>query len=63
MGTDCRGSQRIFFKGCRQAKLRLKAKFRPGTRKQQVFRRTPVAYERGWALSPDTPPIDFGCLL
>lgn len=21
-----------------------------------------MAYERGWALSPDTPPVDFGCL-
>ena len=46
--------RRCFSNGCLLGKLGLKARLRPGTRKQQGFRRTSVAYERDWALSPDT---------
>lgn len=55
MGTGCRGLLHGQFSGgCLPGRLGLKARLRPGTRKQPVFGGTPVAYERGWALLPDT---------
>lgn len=71
---ECRGSDGhglpgitgYFCGGSLTGKPWAEGQARPGTRKQQVFRRfgrTPVAYERGWALLPDTLPVDFGYLL
>lgn len=44
MGTGCRG---FFPMAASQANLGLKARLRPGTRKQQVFRGTPMVHEKG----------------
>lgn len=41
------GDHGIFSMSACQANLGLEARFRPGTRKQQVFRKTLRAYERG----------------
>lgn len=54
MGTGHRDYMDSFPVAACQADLGLKARLRPGTRKQPVFRGTPVAYERGRALLPDT---------